>query len=289
MANQTSVNGQVTDAVKEQGTGTNTKPIRVLVVGAKGKMGRETVKAVMNDSELTFVGAVDRTLNGDTVGEVLGFDCGDAVFSNDLRQAILATNADVMVDFTNPSSVKANIEQAIEFGVRPVVGTTGMTPEEIKKWDNDCKAANIGGLIAPNFAIGAILMMRFSQMAARYLPHVEIIEMHHDQKLDAPSGTATKTLELIAQEREAMGQGHPNEHETIAGSRGGDYEGMRVHSVRLPGYVAHQQVIFGGLGQTLTIRHDSINRESFMPGVVMSCKMVMNYEGMVYGLENLLD
>lgn len=272
-----------------QSTPETTRLIRVLVVGAKGKMGRETVKAVMNDPELEFVGAVDRTLNGEKVGDILGFHCGETLFRNDLRTAILETNADVMVDFTNPSVVKDNIDKAIEFGVRPVVGTTGMTPEEIKKWDNDCKSANIGGLIAPNFAIGAILMMRFSQMAARYMPHVEIIEMHHDQKLDAPSGTAVKTLELIAQEREAMGQGNPKEHETIAGSRGGDYQGMRVHSVRLPGYVAHQQVIFGGLGQTLTLRHDSINRESFMPGVVMSCKMVMNYEGMVYGLENLLD
>ncbi|MCX7568669.1 4-hydroxy-tetrahydrodipicolinate reductase [Tumebacillus sp. DT12] len=263
--------------------------IRVVVVGAKGKMGRETVKAVMNDPELDFVGAVDRTLDGVQVSEVLGFDCGEAAFYNDLGKALIDTNATVMIDFTNPSVVKGNLDKAIELGVRPVVGTTGMTPEEIANWDRECREREIGGLIAPNFAIGAILMMRFSAMAAKYMPHVEIIEMHHDQKLDAPSGTALKTLELIAKEREAMGQGHPNEHETITGSRGGDYEGMRVHSVRLPGYVAHQQVIFGGLGQTLTLRHDSINRESFMPGVVMSCKMVMNYTGLVYGLENLLD
>lgn len=263
--------------------------IRVVVVGAKGRMGQETVKAVMNDAGLEFVGAVDRTLNDVSVSSVLGFDCGDAKFYNDLGQAFVALSPDVMVDFTNPSVVKGNIDKAIEYGVRPVIGTTGMTPEEIANWDKQCKEREIGGLIAPNFAIGAILMMRMAAQAARYLPHVEVIEMHHDQKLDAPSGTALKTLELISKEREAMSQGHPNEHETIAGSRGGDYEGMRVHSVRLPGYVAHQQVIFGGLGQTLTIRHDSINRESFMPGVVMSCKEVMKYEGMVYGLENLLD
>jgi 4-hydroxy-tetrahydrodipicolinate reductase len=263
--------------------------VRVVVVGAKGKMGRETVKAILNEPGLEFVGAVDRTLDGVKVSEVLGLDCGDVVFRTDLGQVLLESNADVMVDFTNPHSVKANIDKAIEYGVRPVVGTTGMTPDEIAAWDRACKEREIGGLIAPNFAIGAILMMRFAAQAARYLPHVEVIEMHHDQKLDAPSGTAIKTLELIAKEREAMGQGHPNEKETIVGSRGGDYEGMRVHSVRLPGYVAHQQVIFGGLGQTLTLRHDSINRESFMPGVVLSCKQVMAYTGLVYGLENLLD
>ncbi|MGZ4164167.1 MAG: 4-hydroxy-tetrahydrodipicolinate reductase [Tumebacillaceae bacterium] len=263
--------------------------IRVVVVGAKGRMGREVVKAVMNDAELAFVGAVDRALDGVSVAEVVGFDCGGVVFSNDLGKTLVESNADVMVDFTNPSVVKGNIDKAIDLGVRPVIGTTGMTPEEIANWDKLCKEREIGGLIAPNFAIGAILMMRFAAQAVRYLPHVEIIEMHHDQKLDAPSGTAIKTLELIAKEREAMKQGHPNEHETIEGARGGDYEGIRVHSVRLPGYVAHQEVIFGGLGQTLTIRHDSINRESFMPGVVLSCKQVMQYEGLVYGLENLLD
>lgn len=263
--------------------------IRVVVVGAKGRMGREVVKAVMNDGELEFVGAVDRSLDGVSVAEVVGLDCGGVVFSNDLGKTLIETQADVMVDFTNPSVVKGNIDKAIELGVRPVIGTTGMTPEEIAAWDKQCQAREIGGLIAPNFAIGAILMMRFAAQAVRYLPHVEIIEMHHDQKLDAPSGTAVKTLEMIAREREVMKQGHPNEHETIMGARGGDYEGIRVHSVRLPGYVAHQEVIFGGLGQTLTIRHDSINRESFMPGVVLSCKRVMQYEGLVYGLENLLD
>ncbi|PWK15549.1 4-hydroxy-tetrahydrodipicolinate reductase [Tumebacillus permanentifrigoris] len=263
--------------------------IRVVVVGAKGRMGRETVKAVLNDPELELVGCIDRTLQDVAVSALLGHEANGVKFSTDLSKTLLETNADVMVDFTTPATMKGNIDKAIELGVRPVVGTTGMTPEEIANWNQLCKDRGIGGLIAPNFAIGAILMMRFAQQAARYLPHVEIIEMHHDQKLDAPSGTAIKTLELIALEREAMQQGHPDEQETIAGSRGGDYEGMRVHSVRLPGYVAHQQVIFGGLGQTLTIRHDSINRESFMPGVVMGCKQVMKYEGLVYGLENLLD
>ncbi|ASS75521.1 4-hydroxy-tetrahydrodipicolinate reductase [Tumebacillus algifaecis] len=262
--------------------------IRVVVIGAKGRMGRETVQAILKDEELELVGAVDRTLDGVSVSDVLGVDAGSVQFSNDVEKTLVETKPDVMVDFTTPAVMKGNIDKAIQFGVRPVVGTTGMTPEEIAAWDQACKERGIGGVIAPNFAIGALLMMRFAAEAARFLPHVEIIEMHHDQKLDAPSGTAIKTLELISQAREQMGQGHPNEHESIAGARGGEIEGMRVHSVRLPGYVAHQQVIFGGLGQTLTIRHDSINRESFMPGVVLSCKEVMKYEGMVYGLENLL-
>jgi 4-hydroxy-tetrahydrodipicolinate reductase len=152
-----------------------------------------------------------------------------------------------------------------------------------------CKTHKVNALIAPNFAIGAILMMKMAQEAAKFLPHVEIIELHHDQKLDAPSGTATRTAALITEIRGEMKQGHPQETEKLPGARGADYAGIRIHSVRLPGYVAHQEVIFGGLGQTLTIRHDSISRESFMPGVVLACKRVLDAEGLVYGLENIMD
>jgi 4-hydroxy-tetrahydrodipicolinate reductase len=263
--------------------------IRVVVVGAKGRMGREVVKTVINDSQLELVGAVDRTLERVDVGTFLGLGETGVLFSTNLGETLLGSNADVMIDFTNPNSVRDNVYKALEYGVRPVVGTTGMSHDDLQAWDHKLREKEIGGLVAPNFAVGAILMMKFAAMAARYLPHVEIIELHHDQKLDAPSGTALKTAELIVKERERVNQGHPAEEEKLNGARGAEYEGMRIHSVRLPGYVAHQEVIFGGVGQTLTIRHDSINRESFMPGVAMAAKKVMQFTGLVYGLENLID
>lgn len=264
-------------------------PIRVVVAGALGKMGREVVKTVLADPQLVLVGAVDRSSAGEDVGHALSLPATGILLNSSLRTTLLEQKADVLIDFTNPQAVRGNVETAIELGVRPVVGTTGIGEEDLQRWDERLRQQQIGGLVAPNFAIGAILMMKFAAMAARYLPHVEIIEMHHDQKLDAPSGTAIKTAALIAQEREKMKQGHPEEKEKLTGARGADFEGMRIHSVRLPGFVAHQEVIFGGIGQSLTIRHDSLSRESFMPGVVMAVKRVMSFQGLVYGLENLLD
>ncbi|WP_018133275.1 4-hydroxy-tetrahydrodipicolinate reductase [Effusibacillus pohliae] len=262
--------------------------IRVVVVGAKGRMGREVVKTVLNDPQLELAGAVDRTLHQVDVGSVLGLGDIGVPFANRLGECLVQSNADVMIDFTNPAAVRDNVYTALEYGVRPVVGTTGMSQDDLLAWDRILREKGIGGIVAPNFAIGAILMMKFAAMAARYLPHVEIIELHHDQKLDAPSGTALKTAEMIAAERQSVRQGHPDEEEKLAGARGADFDGMRIHSVRLPGYVAHQEVIFGGVGQTLTIRHDSISRESFMPGVALAAKKVMELTGLVYGLEHLM-
>jgi 4-hydroxy-tetrahydrodipicolinate reductase len=261
----------------------------VVVVGPRGKMGREVVRTVLGDPELELVGAVDRTVSGVDVGQALGLPETGVLLSTRLNETLIEAKPDVMIDFTTPMAVRNHVEAAIEYGVRPVVGTTGITPDDLRSWDDALREKQIGGLVAPNFAIGAILMMKFAAMAARYLPHVEIIELHHDQKLDAPSGTAVKTAELIARERASIQQGHPQEEEKWAGARGAEFEGMRIHSVRLPGFVAHQEVIFGGIGQTLTIRHDSISRESFMPGVAMAAKKVMTYEGLVYGLENLIE
>jgi 4-hydroxy-tetrahydrodipicolinate reductase len=261
--------------------------IRVAVCGAKGKMGSEVVKAILRDPELELVGAVDARAGGDVNAIVGGAPLGIPVESN-LRETLLEKNPDVLVDFTTPSTVRDHVRTCIELGVRPVVGTTGIGQEDLTEWDQALRRQGIGGLVAPNFAIGAVLMMKFAEQAARYLPHVEIIEMHHDQKLDAPSGTALKTAEMIAAVRERMEQGHPREEEKIPGAKGANFAGMRIHSVRLPGFVASQEVIFGGLGQTLTIRHDSISRESFMPGVVLGIKRVMAIQGIVYGLENLL-
>lgn len=255
--------------------------IRVAVAGSKGKMGQEVVKMVQQDSELELVAEIGSTPR----------DHGDQPipYFTSLEEALTTTKPDVLVDFTTPHTVKGNMELALSHGVRPVVGTTGFSPEDIERLDKFCKEKGIGAIIAPNFAVGAILMMKFAREAAKYMPHVEIIELHHDQKLDAPSGTAIKTAELIQETREELKQGHPGEKEVIDGARGGYYNGFRIHSVRLPGLVAHQEVLFGHTGQTLSIRHDSINRESFMPGVNLAVKKVMEIQSLIYGLEHIME
>ncbi|SQC69780.1 Dihydrodipicolinate reductase [Listeria fleischmannii subsp. fleischmannii] len=187
-----------------------------------------------------------------------------------------------------PSVAYSNTKQIIQHGARAVVGTTGFTSEQIKELQTLSSEKKVGSLIAPNFAVGAVLMMQFAEKAAEYFPNVEIIELHHDKKLDAPSGTAVKTAEMMAKTREKIKQGANGEVESIQGARGADYEGMRIHSVRLPGLVAHQEVIFGDVGQGLTIRHDSYDRISFMSGVALAIRKTAEYDTLIYGLENIL-
>ena len=263
--------------------------IKVAVAGARGKMGLEVLKMIQEDDELELSACLDRSLNGEDVGKVLFNNPNGVKFHNDIEKMLNDSASDVLVDFTIPSAVKHHAKTALRLGVSPVIGTTGLTEADLKELDELCSLHNRGAIVAPNFAIGAVLMMKLAAQAAKYFPDVEIIEMHHDNKLDAPSGTAIKTAQWIAAEREKKQQGHPEEKELIEGARGADYEGMRIHSVRLPGYVAHQEVIFGGIGQTLRIRHDSIHRQSFMPGVRLAIKEVMNISQLVYGLEKLLD
>lgn len=262
--------------------------VKVLVSGALGRMGQSVVRAVIEDGDLELVAAID-IKGGMDIGEVVGVGKNGIVVDTDLKTAIEKTRPDVMVDFTQPDVVYQDASTAISMGVSPVIGTTGMSKEQIDSLEKLTKEHKTPAFIAPNFAIGAVLMMLFAKQAAKYMPHVEIIELHHDNKLDAPSGTALQTATLIREARDSMQQGHPAEVEKVAGARGADVDGMRIHSVRLPGYVAHQEVIFGGLGQTLTIRHDSIDRASFMPGVVLACKKVRSLDGLVIGLEKLLD
>lgn len=263
--------------------------IRVAVAGASGRMGREVVKLVLGDPELELAAAVARTAGPVDAGKMVGMEeCGIRVVS-ELEDALAVTKPDVLVDFTTPQMAVRHTELSIMYGVRPVIGTTGFTPEQIAELDKQCRERGIGGLIAPNFSIGAILMMRFAAQAAKYFPHVEIIEYHGDQKLDAPSGTSIKTAELISQNRQELKQGNPNEHETLEGARGGYYDGFRIHSVRLPGVFAQQEVIFGAFGQSLKIRHDSYERAGYMPGVKVAIGKVMETTGMVYGFEHFLD
>lgn len=263
--------------------------IKVAIAGARGKMGIEAVHTVMKRDGMELVAVLDYKQIGVTLAEIEPFPVSyTAPIFTDFEELVLQTQPDVLIDLTNPEAVYEHTKQALLHNVRPVIGTTGFTDEQLAELTALAVSKKIGCIIAPNFAIGAILMMKFAREAAKYLPDVEIIEMHHDRKLDAPSGTGLKTAQMIAEVRAEKVQGHPEEKETYEGARGADFEGMKIHSVRLPGLVAHQQVLFGGEGQLLTIRHDSLNRGSFMSGVAFCVEEVMNMEKLVYGLENII-
>lgn len=266
------------------------RKIKVFVAGAGGKMGQEVVRTILNQDDLVLVGAADSKFQGMDIGQVLGTTRVGVDISGILDAEILKdSKTDVLVDFTNPMAVIKNAKVAMSAGVVPVIGTTGVDEEELVEMRETVEKTGVGAFIAPNFALGAVLMMRFAREAAKYFPHVEILEMHHDQKLDAPSGTALKTAEWIAQVREPMKQGNPNEYEKITGARGADLGGLHIHSVRLPGLIAHQEVIFGGVGQALTIRHDAFSRETYMSGVMLAIRKSADLTELVVGLENFLD
>ena len=260
----------------------------VIVNGACGRMGQAVLKAVQEADGLELVGAVDIKGGADT-GSLVGLPANGILVETDLEALLARKKPEVMVDFTRPDVVFGNVMTALAHKTSPVVGTTGLSDEQKAEIAKAAEANDTPAFIAPNFAIGAVLLMVMSRQAAKYMPDVEIIELHHDKKLDAPSGTAIQTAAMIAEVRKAHKQGNPDEFEKLEGARGADYEGMHIHSVRLPGYVAHQEVIFGGLGQTLTIRHDSMNRESFMPGVVLAAKKVRSLKVLTVGLDKLLD
>ena len=252
---------------------------KVIIAGFKGKMGSTAVQMVKDDQELELAALLDPFAAEEEVD-------GVPVFRS--KEDLIGFEADVWVDFTTPKFAYENTRFALENGFAPVVGTTGFTPEEIQELTSLSEEKKLGGLIAPNFAIGAILLMQFAAQAAKYFPHLEIIELHHDKKKDAPSGTAVKTAELVSQVRTSLQQGAADEEELMAGARGAAFDGFRIHSVRLPGLVAHQEVIFGAQGEGLTIRHDSYDRISFMSGVNLAIKEVVKREKLVYGLEYLL-
>ncbi|MGM0370072.1 MAG: 4-hydroxy-tetrahydrodipicolinate reductase [Bacillota bacterium] len=261
---------------------------KVVVSGALGKMGKEVVKLVDRTEKFELVGAVDVAEVGEEIQDILGLEQAKAKITDDLVSTLEEVEVDVVVDFTTPQVIMDNIKTTCQAGVDIVVGTTGITEtdlEKIRDWNQD---TNNKVIIAPNFAIGAILMMEFSKKAAKFLDDVEIIEQHHDAKLDSPSGTAIKTAELI-QENLAEQEEKVEEIEKIPGARGAEKDGINIHSVRLPGLVAHQEVLFGGEGQTLKLRHDSINRRSFMPGVALAINKLDEVDGVVYGLDNLIE
>jgi len=244
--------------------------IKVGVLGARGRMGSEVVKAVNEAADLELVAALD---------------LGDSL------DALVANGAQVVVDFTTPDSVMANLEFLIGNNINAVIGTTGFDDARIAKIKSLLSTSKSGVLIAPNFAIGAVLMMEFATKAAKYFESAEIIELHHPNKVDAPSGTAARTAELMSKSRKEAGLAPmPDATSTsLDGARGATVGDIPVHSVRLRGLVAHQEVLLGGIGETLSIRHDSIDRVGFMPGVLLGVRQVVTHPGLTFGLENFME
>jgi 4-hydroxy-tetrahydrodipicolinate reductase len=245
--------------------------MKVAVLGAKGRMGTETVAAIESSGDLTLSSALD---------------LGDSL------EQLVKTGTEVIVDFTHPESVMKNLEFAISNGIHVVVGTTGFDDKKLAVLKELlAKNPKVGALIAPNFGLGAVLMMQFSQTAAKYFESVEIIELHHANKVDAPSGTAIRTAEMITDARkQSKKSAMPDASKTIIpGARGAKVGDVPIHSVRSHGYVAHQEVIFGDAGETLSIRHDSINRAGFMPGVLIGIRNVAKHPGLTVGLENYME
>jgi 4-hydroxy-tetrahydrodipicolinate reductase len=257
------------------------------VIGAGGRMGQLVARAVADDPELALVAGISPSHAGESLGQLIGRPEVDVRISDDV-DTLLQAEAEVAVDFTRPDVVMDNVRWAIEHGTHIVVGTTGIGPADLdrirKMLELEGNESNV--VVAPNFAIGAVLMQRFAEQASRFFPPAEIVELHHEGKLDAPSGTALATAERMAKARGESWKGPTGE--TLPGVRGGDVDGIRIHSVRLPGLVAHQEVIFGGVGQTLTIRHDSSQRDAFVPGVILAIKAVTHRPGLTVGLEPLL-
>ncbi|MFB2879211.1 4-hydroxy-tetrahydrodipicolinate reductase [Floridanema aerugineum] len=274
---------------------TNQYPIPVVVNGAAGKMGREVIKAVAGASDMTLLGAIDHNpevLDKDA-GELAGCGTLEVPITNQfepmLAMAAQERQLGVMVDFTHPSTVYDSVRSAIAYGVRPVVGTTGMSTQQIQDLAEFAEKASTGCLIIPNFSIGMVLLQQAAVQASKYFDHVEIIELHHNQKADAPSGTAVQTAKLLAELGKTYNPPLVKEEEKLAGARGSlAEEGIRIHSVRLPGLIAHQEVIFGAAGQIYTLRHDTSDRACYMPGVLLAIRQVTQLKSLVYGLEKIL-
>lgn len=248
--------------------------IKVAVCGALGKMGQEVCQAVTECPDTELVAKIDIASSGTY---------------HTIEEAHRVCDIDILVDFTQPDSIFENAKFCLNNGIKIVIGTTGLKDEQIKYLEELSKEKNTGCLIAPNFSTGAVLMMMFAKLAGKYFDNAEIIELHHNQKKDAPSGTAIKTANLMAEAKEDYTKGNCPEKETITGSRGGtSYSNIHIHSVRMPGYIASQEVIFGATGQIMTIRHDTMDRKCYMQGVLLAVKYVQKNNNFTYGLENIL-
>lgn len=248
----------------------NLHKARVIVNGAQGRMGQLCCQTLKQHADFLLVGELGRDDN--------------------LGEAISRLQADIVIDVTSAHAVYNNTRTIITHGARPIIGSSGLVAAQIEALQTLSLEKKIGGVIAPNFSIGVVLMMKFAAQAAAYFPNYEIIEYHHDQKQDAPSGTALKTAEIMSQARAGAEQASTTHlHHTIPGSRGALHHNVPIHAIRLPGLVAHQTVLFGGNGETLSLRHDSLDRSCFMPGIILACQRVGQLSTLVYGLEHLLE
>jgi 4-hydroxy-tetrahydrodipicolinate reductase len=260
------------------------KPVRVALSGASGKMGREIINAICREPGMELVGAVELQPSEDHLS--LPDGSGAVPFSADLERILATCQPDVLVDFTRAQATMPAVRIAVKHGVNLVIGTTGLSAEDIDEIDRLAREHQVGAIVAPNFTIGAVLMIHMAKIAAKHFDYAEITELHHHQKADAPSGTALSTARAMA-----AAKGKPfscPETGTASASRGQQVDGITIHSVRLPGLVAHQEVLLGGPGQTLSIRHDTINRECYMPGVILAIREAVKRKGLVHGLDTLL-
>lgn len=274
---------------------TTSQPIPVIVNGATGKMGRAVIQAVSQAKDMTLLGAIARNPAhiGQDIGEVVGVGPLEVPVTSDLEATLAAASQEpqlgVMVDLTHPTVVYENVRKAIAYGIRPVVGTTGLTAEQLNELAIFAEKASTGALVIPNFSIGMVLLQQAAVQASQYFEHVEIIELHHNQKADAPSGTAIQTAQLLSELGKSFNPPAVSETEHLPGARGSVAgENIRIHSVRLPGLIAHQEVIFGAPGQIYTLRHDTSDRTCYMPGVLLSIRKVLTLKTLIYGLEKIL-
>lgn len=264
---------------------TSANPIGVAVCGIYGRVGTTVAHAVAREDDLALVGGVD------VIASAGGFTTADGstvATDTDLPTLLARAKTDVIVDFTRADAARVNVRAGLEHGVHAVVGTTGMEFSEIEELGELAAANGLGLVVAPNFALTAVLMMHVSKLIGKHMDYCDIVEYHHERKIDAPSGTALQSAIDIREARGSDFISVPTEKETLVGTRGGEHGGINVHAVRLPGMVAHQQIVFGGLGQTLTIRQDSTSTESFVPGVLMAVRAAPELRGLTHGLDALL-
>ena len=264
------------------------KAIRVGVIGAAGRMGSEVLRTVSQEPGIEIVLAVDRERVGENCREFAGGRAPDLVVVDKLGAALDNQPIDVLVDFSHGSGSATHADSAFKRGVSPVTGATGLSDADLREIKLRSKETGVPGMYIPNFAIGAVLMMKFAEMASKWMPDCEIIELHHDRKEDAPSGTAMRTAEIISEARSDAPSRKPRPQIKVEGARGASYKDVPIHSVRLPGYVAHQEVIFGRLGEILSLRHDSMDRTSFMQGVALAVREVRNLSEYTVGLDKIL-
>ncbi len=289
------------DSKKTKTMSSDNQSIPVLVAGALGRMGSEVIKAINSSNDFELVGAIDnlKEKEGQDIGTLIGLGQLDVFVSSDLEGSLCAASqnipkdgtrkAAVLVDFTNPKVAYTHTRTAIAYGVHPVIGTTGFTSDQLDELSKFAEKACVGSAIIPNFSVGMVLLQQAAAAAARFYEHAELTEMHHNQKVDAPSGTCIKTAELIEEQRSKFNITKVNEEEFIKGSRGGlRSSGLRLHSIRLPGLVAHQQVMFGSKGETYELSHNTIDRAAYMPGVLLVVKKISSYNKLIYGLEKIL-